>query len=70
MEFGTNPFDDPAIWAAESGIGETEPKIYLSLRRELERSLELERLANGLHNDLANASKDKDHAPTGLHLNH
>jgi bacterioferritin len=65
MEFGPYPTDDPAIWAAENGTGKTEAKKYLSLRRALERSLELERLANGLYNDLANASKDKDHAPTG-----
>jgi len=61
MEFGTNPTDDPAVWAAESRISKTETKKYLSLRIALERSLELERFAIGLYNDLANASKDKDH---------
>ena len=61
IEFGTNPTHDPAVWAAESGIGKTEAKKLLSPRSALERSLELERNAIGLYNDLANASKDKDH---------
>jgi bacterioferritin len=67
-KFGTNPTDDPAMWAAESGIGKTEAKKYLSLRRALERSLELERPANGLYNEAANASKDKDHGSYRLAL--
>jgi bacterioferritin len=68
MELGTNPTDDPATWAAESGIGKTEAKKYLSLRSALERSLELERFAIGLYNDLATATKDKDHGTYQLAL--
>ena len=30
MEFGTNPTDDPAIWAAESGIGKTKAEISIT----------------------------------------
>ncbi len=29
MELGTNPTEDPAMWATESGIGKTESKKYL-----------------------------------------
>jgi bacterioferritin len=68
MELGTNPTDDPAMWATESGIGKTESKKYLSLRSALERSLELERFAIGLYNNLANATKDKDHGTYHLAL--
>ena len=68
MELGTNPTDDPGTWAAESGIGKTEPKKYLSLRSALERALELERFGIGLYNDLANATKDRDHGTYQLAL--
>ena len=49
-------------------MGKTEAKKYLSLRSALERSLELERFAIGLYNDLANATKDKDHGTYQLAL--
>jgi bacterioferritin len=68
MELGTNPTDDPASWEKEAGIGKTEPKKYLSLRSALERALEFERFAIGLYNDIANATKDKDHATYQLAL--
>jgi bacterioferritin len=68
MELGTNPTDDPAAWATESGVGKTESSKYLSLRSALERSLELERFGIGLYNDLANATKDKDHGTYDLAL--
>ena len=68
MELGTNPTDDPASWAEESGVGKTESKKYLSLRSALERSLELERFAIGLYNNLANATKDSDHGTYQLAL--
>jgi bacterioferritin len=68
MELGANPTDDPASWERESGIGKIEPKKYLSLRSALERTLEFERLAIGLYNDLANATKDKDYGTYQLAL--
>jgi bacterioferritin len=68
MELGTNPTDDPTSWEKEGGIGKTEPKKYLSLRSGLERALEFERFAIGLYNDLANSTKDKDHATYQLAL--
>ncbi|MDQ3837240.1 MAG: hypothetical protein M3270_09965 [Thermoproteota archaeon] len=67
-QLGSNPTDDPAQWAAESGIGKTESRKYLSLRSALERSLELERFAIGLYNDLAKATKDNDHGTYQLAL--
>ena len=68
MELGTNPTDDPGSWEKESGLGKTESKKYLSLRSALERALEFERFGIGLYNDLANATKDKDHATYQLTL--
>jgi bacterioferritin len=68
MELGTNPTDDPASWEKEGGIGKTDPKKYLSLRSALERALEFERFAIGLYNDLANATKDRDHGTYQLAL--
>ena len=61
MELGANPTDDPGSWEKESGLGKTESKRYLSLRSALERALEMERFGIGLYNDLANATKDRDH---------
>jgi bacterioferritin len=68
MELGTNSTDDPARWEQESGIGRLEPKRYLSLRSAIEKTLEFERTAIGLYNDLANATKDKDHGTYELAL--
>jgi bacterioferritin len=68
MELGMNPTDDPGSWEKEGGIGKTDPKKYLSLRSALERALEFERFAIGLYNDLANATKDKDHGSYQLAL--
>lgn len=68
MELGALPTDDPASWEKESGIGKTDSKKYLSLRSALERALGFERLAIGLYNDLANATRDKDHATYQLAL--
>lgn len=68
MELGTNPTDDPARWEQESGVGRLEPKRYLSLRSAIEKALEFERAAIGLYNDLANATKDKDHGTYELAL--
>lgn len=68
MELGTNSTDDPARWEQESGIGRLEPKRYLSLRSAIEKALEFERTAIGLYNDLANATKDKDHGTYQLAL--
>jgi bacterioferritin len=68
MQLGTNSTDDPARWEQESGIGRLEPKRYLSLRSAMEKALEFERMAIGLYNDLANATKDKDHGTYQLAL--
>jgi bacterioferritin len=68
MELGTNPTDDPTRWEQESGIGRLEPKRYLSLRSAIEKTLEFERTAIGFYNDLANATKDKDHGTYDLAL--
>jgi bacterioferritin len=68
MELGANPTDDPASWEKESGLGKTEAKKYLSLRSALERALEMERFGIGLYNDLANATKDRDHGTYQLAL--
>jgi bacterioferritin len=68
MELGTNSTDDPARWEQESGIGRLEPRRYLSLRSGIEKALEFERVAIGLYNDLANATKDKDHGTYQLAL--
>jgi bacterioferritin len=68
MELGTNSTDDPARWEPESGIGRLEPRRYLSLRSAIEKALEFERAAIGLYNDLANATKDKDHGTYQLAL--
>jgi bacterioferritin len=68
MELGTNPTDDPGSWEKESGLGKTESKKFLSLRSALERALDFERFGIGLYNDLANTTKDKDHATYQLSL--
>jgi bacterioferritin len=68
MELGTNSTDDPARWEQESGIGRLEPSRYLSLRSAIEKALEFERAAIGLYNDLANATKEKDHGTYQLAL--
>jgi rubrerythrin len=68
MELGTNPTDDPTRWKQESGVGRLEPKRYLSLRSAIEKALEFERAAIGFYNDLANATKDKDHGTYDLAL--
>jgi bacterioferritin len=68
MELGTNPTDDPARWEQESGVRRLEPSRYLSLRSAIEKALEFERAAIGLYNDLANATKDKDHGTYQLAL--
>jgi bacterioferritin len=68
MELGTNSTDDPARWEQESSIGRLEPSRYLSLRSAIEKALEFERAAIGLYNDLANATKDKDHGTYQLAL--
>jgi bacterioferritin len=68
MELGTNPTDDPAKWEQESGVGRLEPKRYIALRPAIEKALEFERAAIGLYNDLANATKDKDHGTYELAL--
>src|SRR5215213_5441260 len=68
MELGANPTDDPGSWEKESGLGKTESKRYLSLRSALERALEFERFGIGLYNDLANATKDRDHGTYQLAL--
>jgi bacterioferritin len=68
MELGTNPTDDPAKWEQESGVRRLEPSRYLSLRSAIEKALEFERAAIGLYNDLANATKDKDHGTYQLAL--
>jgi bacterioferritin len=68
MELGANPTDDPASWEKESGLGKTEARKYLSLRTALERGLELERFGIIIYNDLANATKDRDHGTYQLAL--
>ncbi len=68
MELGTNPTDDPSKWEQESGVGKLEPRRHLSLRSAIEKALEFERAAVGLYNDLANATKDKDHGTYELAL--
>lgn len=68
MELGTNPTDDPARWEQENGVGRLQPKRFLSLRSAIEKALEFERVAIGLYNDLANATKDKDHGTYELAL--
>ena len=68
MELGANPTDDPSSWEKESGLGRTEPKKYFSLTSALERALEIERFGIGLYNDLANATKDRDHGTYQLSL--
>lgn len=68
MELGTNPTDDPSKWEQESGVGKLEAKAHLSLRSAIEKALEFERAAIGLYNDLANATKDKDHGTYELAL--
>jgi bacterioferritin len=60
--------DDPARWEQESGGGRLEPSRHLSLRSVIEKALEFERAAIGLYNDLANATKDKDHGTYQLAL--
>jgi bacterioferritin len=68
MQLGTNPSDDPATWEQESGTGKLEPKKYLSLKSAIVKSLEFERQAVDLYNDLANATKDTDNATYDLAL--
>jgi bacterioferritin len=68
MQLGTNSTDDPARWEQENGIGRLEPSRYLTLRSAVEKALEFERAAISLYNDLANATKDKDHGTYELAL--
>ena len=68
MQLGTNATDDPARWEQESGTGKLEPKKYLSLKSAVVKSLEFERQAIELYNDLANATKDKDNGTYELAL--
>ena len=68
MQLGTNSTDDPARWEQDSGVGRLEPSRYLSRRSAIEKALEFERAAIGLYNDLANATKDKDHGTYELAL--
>lgn len=68
MQLGTNSTDDPARWEQDSGVGRLEPSRYLSLRSAVVKALEFERAAISLYNDLANATKDKDHGTYGLAL--
>ena len=62
MQLGENPSDDPATWEQESGTGKMEPKKHLSLKSALVKSLEFERQAIDLYNDLANATRNTDNA--------
>lgn len=68
MQLGQNPTDDPAQWEQESGLGKLQPSRYLTLRSSLEKALEFERSVIRHYNDLANATKDKDHGTYKLAL--
>ena len=68
MQLEVNPDDDPAKWEQDSGLGKLQPSRYLSLRAAAEKALEFERIVIGLYNDLANNTKDKDHATYNLAL--
>lgn len=68
MQLGVNPSDDPATWEQESDTGKLEPKKYLSLKSAVVKSLEFERQAIDLYNDLANATKGKDNGTYELAL--
>jgi bacterioferritin len=68
MELGTNPTDNPAEWEPKSGVGRLEPRKDLSLKSALQKAVEFEGVAIGLYNELANATKDKDHGTYELAL--
>ena len=68
MELGTNPTDDPAKWEKESGTGKLEPKKYLSLKSALVKSLEFERQAIDMYNELANSTRESDNGTYELAL--
>lgn len=68
MQLGTNATDDPADWEKQSGTGKLEPKKHLSLRSAVVKSLEFERQAIELYNDLANATKAHDNGTYQLAL--
>ena len=53
---------------ADFSILSTTSTRYLSLRSAIEKALDFERAAIGLYNDLANATKDKDHGTYQLAL--
>ncbi len=68
MQLETTPTDDPAQWEQDSGLGKLQPARHLTLRSALEKALEFERAVIKHYNDLANTSKDKDHATYNLVL--
>ncbi len=68
MQLETIPTDDPSQWEQDSGLGKLQPARYLTLRSALEKALEFERAVIKHYNDLANTSKDKDHATYNLAL--
>ena len=68
MQLEVDPVDDPAQWEQDSGLGKLQPSRYLTLRTAAEKALEFERQVIGLYNDLANNTKDKDHATYRLAL--
>ena len=68
MQLEVVPVDDPAQWEQDSGLGKLQPSIYITLKSAAEKALEFERAIIGLYNDLANNTKDKDHATYRLAL--
>jgi bacterioferritin len=68
MQLEVDPVDDPSQWEQESGLGKLQPSRYLTLKITAEKALEFERVVIGLYNDLANNTKDKDHATYRLAL--
>ncbi len=68
IQLKVTPNDDPGEWEQDSGLGESHPSKYLTLKSALERALEFERIAVKSYNDLANTGKDKDHATYNLAL--
>lgn len=68
MQLGANPSDDPATWEQESGTGKLAPKEHLSLKSAVAKSLDFERQAIDLYDDLASATKDKDNGTYELAL--
>lgn len=68
MQLEVDPVDDPARWEQDSGLGKLQPSRYLTLRTAAEKALDFERQVIGLYNDLANNTKDKDHATYRLAL--